>query len=99
MKFYIIDLWINRYSLHGHVITGLLAPVDVTAKVNGDKVRVQWKDNNQPELVAAVYIAVSKVNDGKPNSAAFIHAEDHSTKSITLFGLIPQMTYSIRVCI
>ena len=27
----------HRYSLYGHVITGLLAPVDVTTEVIGDK--------------------------------------------------------------
>lgn len=74
--------------------------MDVTTEVVGDKVKVHWKDNNQPELVSGAYAAVSEVyNDSRLSSTAFIHAEDPRTKSITLSGLVPQMTYSIRVCV
>ena len=65
----------------------------------GDKVIVHWKDHNQPELVSGAYAAVSEVNSDKLGSPVFIHSEDIKTKSITLSGLMPQMTYSIRVCI
>lgn len=95
-KVFKTDLW---KSLHEHVFSGLLAPVNITTEVIGDKVKVYWKDHNQPELVSGAYAAVSEVDGDKLGSPVFIHAEDVKAKSITLSGLMPQMTYSIRVCI
>lgn len=69
----------------------------VTTKLVGDQVLVHWRDHNQPGLVSAVYAAVSEVDGDSLGSPVFIHAEDVETNSITLSGLMPQMTYSIRV--
>lgn len=80
-------------------MVGLLAPVSITTKLIGDKVKVHWKDHNQPELVSGAYAAVSEVNSEKLGSPVFVHAENLKTKSITLSGLKPQMTYSIKVCV
>ena len=78
---------------------GLLAPANVTTKLVGDKVKVHWKDHNQQAIVSGAYAAVSEVTGENLGSPVFIHAEDPETKSILLSGLMPQMTYSIRVCI
>jgi len=77
----------------------LLAPVSVTTKLVGDKVKVHWKDHNQPEIVSGAYAAVSEVIGENLGSPVFIHAENPETKSILLSGLMPQMTYSIKVYI
>ena len=82
-----------------HVFTGLLAPVNISAKVIGDEVKVHWRDHNQPELVSGAYAAVSEISGDKLGPPIFIQANDLKSKSITLSGLTPQMTYSIRVCI
>ena len=77
----------------------MLAPVSVTTKLVGDKVKVHWKDHNQPEIVSGAYAAVSEVIGENLGSPVFIHAENPETKSILLSGLMPQMTYSIKVYI
>ena len=82
-----------------HVFTGLLAPVNISAKVIGDEVKVDWRDHNQPKLVSGAYAAVSEISGDKLGPPIFIQANDLKSKSITLSGLTPQMTYSIRVCI
>lgn len=73
--------------------------MNITTKLIGDEVKVHWRDHNQPELVSGAYAAVSEVDGDKLRSPTFIHADNLQTKSITLSGLMPQMTYSIRVCI
>ena len=78
---------------------GLQAPVDITTKINGDQGKVSWKDHNDPGLVSGVYAVVSEAHGNELGPPVFIHGEDTKAKSIILSGLMPQMTYSIRVCV
>lgn len=76
---------------------GLQAPVDITTKITGNHIKVSWKDHNEPNLVSGAYAVVSEVTDDDLGPPVFVHEEDTKVKSITLSGLMPQMTYSIRV--
>jgi len=78
---------------------GLQAPVDITTQINGNQVKVSWKDHNEPDLVSGAYAVVSEAHGNELGPPVFIHNEDTEVKSIILSGLMPQMTYSIRVCV
>jgi len=100
MVVYLIDLWINLQSTPVWFFSaGLQAPVDITTQINGNQVIVSWKDHNEPELVSGAYAVVSESHSNELGPPVFIHSEDTEAKTIIFSGLMPQMTYSIRVSV